>query len=261
MRARGLLGAALGVTLLAAGDAGAYVRSRSNACNPIYWPQQCVYVTLDKSGALGNGNQDLSFDDVVTGTKNAIDSWQSRLAAAGSYLQLKYYPADQNRETELGNFNQALRFTVYFEGQEKTIKGEAHSLGTVLKACQCGFRKISRPAASVRKISSCTLRISTLSSRSLWAMRCCALLAATWAASRNLTTRHTAAVKPATSRTKAPPMPKSALAPDNQRHTTRLYDSSTITTSGLVLEARNARSCRSPSAPRPTYCSCSLEGR
>lgn len=101
MRARGLLGAALGVTLLAAGDAGAYVRSRSNACNPIYWPQQCVYVTLDKSGALGNGNQDLSFDDVVTGTKNAIDSWQSRLAAAGSYLQLKYYPADQNRETEL----------------------------------------------------------------------------------------------------------------------------------------------------------------
>ncbi len=38
----------------------------------------------------------------------------------GVYSRNKYDVIPQNRETELGNFNQALRFTVYFEGQEKT---------------------------------------------------------------------------------------------------------------------------------------------
>ena len=38
----------------------------------------------------------------------------------GVYSRNKYDVIPQNRETELGNFHQALRFTVFFEGQEKT---------------------------------------------------------------------------------------------------------------------------------------------
>ena len=42
------------------------------------------------------------------------------LGFLGVYSRNKYDVIPKNRETELGNFNQALRFTVYFEGQEKT---------------------------------------------------------------------------------------------------------------------------------------------
>lgn len=38
----------------------------------------------------------------------------------GVYSRNKYDVIPEDRETELGNFNQALRFNVYFEGQEKT---------------------------------------------------------------------------------------------------------------------------------------------
>ena len=38
----------------------------------------------------------------------------------GVYSRNKYDVIPTDRETELGNFNQALRFTVFFEGQEKT---------------------------------------------------------------------------------------------------------------------------------------------
>lgn len=42
------------------------------------------------------------------------------LGFLGVYSRNKYDVVPTDRETELGNFNQALRFTVYFEGQEKT---------------------------------------------------------------------------------------------------------------------------------------------
>ncbi len=42
------------------------------------------------------------------------------LGFLGVYSRNKYDVIPRDRETELGNFNQALRFTVYFEGQEKT---------------------------------------------------------------------------------------------------------------------------------------------
>ncbi len=42
------------------------------------------------------------------------------LGLLGVYSRNKYDVIPTDRETELGNFNQALRFTVYFEGQEKT---------------------------------------------------------------------------------------------------------------------------------------------
>ncbi|QQS73067.1 MAG: carboxypeptidase regulatory-like domain-containing protein [Flavobacteriales bacterium] len=38
----------------------------------------------------------------------------------GLYSRNRYDVTPQDRETELGNFNQALRYTVYFEGQERT---------------------------------------------------------------------------------------------------------------------------------------------
>src|SRR5690606_11645721 len=38
----------------------------------------------------------------------------------GLYSRNRYDVIPQDRETELGNFNQALRYTVYFEGQERT---------------------------------------------------------------------------------------------------------------------------------------------
>lgn len=42
------------------------------------------------------------------------------LGFLGVYSRNRYDVVPQDRETELGNFNQALRFNVYFEGQEKT---------------------------------------------------------------------------------------------------------------------------------------------
>ncbi|MBK9419934.1 MAG: TonB-dependent receptor [Flavobacteriales bacterium] len=42
------------------------------------------------------------------------------LGFLGLYSKNRYDVVPQDRETELGNFNQALRYTVYFEGQEKT---------------------------------------------------------------------------------------------------------------------------------------------
>ena len=42
------------------------------------------------------------------------------LGLLGLYSRNKYDVVPQDRETELGNFNQALRYTVYFEGQERT---------------------------------------------------------------------------------------------------------------------------------------------
>ena len=42
------------------------------------------------------------------------------LGFLGVYSRNRYDVIPRDRETELGNFNQALRFTVYFEGQEKT---------------------------------------------------------------------------------------------------------------------------------------------
>ncbi len=42
------------------------------------------------------------------------------LGFLGVYSRNKYDVVPTDRETELGNFNEALRFTVYFEGQEKT---------------------------------------------------------------------------------------------------------------------------------------------
>ena len=42
------------------------------------------------------------------------------LGFLGLYSSNKYNLTPQSRETELGNFNQALRFTVYFEGEERT---------------------------------------------------------------------------------------------------------------------------------------------
>ncbi len=42
------------------------------------------------------------------------------LGFLGLYSSNKYSVVPQNRETEFGPFNQALRFTVYFDGQEKT---------------------------------------------------------------------------------------------------------------------------------------------
>lgn len=42
------------------------------------------------------------------------------LGFLGLYSRNRYDVVPQDRETELGNFNQALRYTVYFEGQERT---------------------------------------------------------------------------------------------------------------------------------------------
>jgi hypothetical protein len=42
------------------------------------------------------------------------------LGLLGLYSKNRYDVVPQDRETELGNFNQALRYTVYFDGQERT---------------------------------------------------------------------------------------------------------------------------------------------
>ena len=45
---------------------------------------------------------------------------EMELGFLGLYSSNRYGFIPQNRETEFGTFNQALRFTVYFEGQEVT---------------------------------------------------------------------------------------------------------------------------------------------
>src|SRR5690606_14897606 len=52
----------------------------------------------------------------------------------GLYSRNRYDVKPTDRETEFGNFNQALRFTVYFEGQERT------SYETMIGALNLNYR-------------------------------------------------------------------------------------------------------------------------
>ncbi len=63
------------------------------------------------------GDYKTNFDDVQTFlTYNLTDNWS--LDYLGSYAQNKYNLVPSTRETDFGTLNNALRFTVYFDGQE-----------------------------------------------------------------------------------------------------------------------------------------------
>jgi len=63
------------------------------------------------------GDYTTNFTDVQTYlTYSFTDEW--RLDYLGNYAQNKYLLAPETRETEFGTLNQALRFTVFFDGQE-----------------------------------------------------------------------------------------------------------------------------------------------
>lgn len=63
------------------------------------------------------GDYTTAFSDVQTYmTYNITENW--RLDYLGNYAQNKYELKPETRETEFGTLNQALRFTVYFDGQE-----------------------------------------------------------------------------------------------------------------------------------------------
>lgn len=87
-RAGRLIAAALvGVALGAAAqpEAGAFVRSRTRSCQPVFWPQGCLYIQPD-SELLGS---DLDPASAEAAIKNAIAAWNDHLGVS-SFLQLRY---------------------------------------------------------------------------------------------------------------------------------------------------------------------------
>lgn len=78
----------LGALLVAqAAPAGAFVRSRSQGCNPLYWPISCIYIKPD-SGL----SADMAPAEVKQIIQQSIDSWQDR--TVGSFLKMKYQEPD-----------------------------------------------------------------------------------------------------------------------------------------------------------------------
>lgn len=71
------------------------------------------------AGLDTQGDYDARYTDLQTyWTYDLSDKVE--LGFLGVYSRNKYSTVPEDRETELGNFNQALRFTVFFEGQEQT---------------------------------------------------------------------------------------------------------------------------------------------
>ncbi len=79
------------------------------------------YRTLQNllAGLDTKGQYDARYTDLQTyWTYDLSDKVE--LGFLGVYSRNNYNTVPEDRETELGNFNQALRFTVYFDGQERT---------------------------------------------------------------------------------------------------------------------------------------------
>lgn len=79
------------------------------------------YRTLQNllGGLDTQGDYDARYTDLQTyWTYDLTDKVE--LGFLGVYSRNRYGVVPEDRETELGNFNQALRFTVFFEGQERT---------------------------------------------------------------------------------------------------------------------------------------------
>lgn len=85
------------------------------------------------------GDYKPSFTD-VQGLVSYYLSPKTELSILGNYSRNKYTLIPSDRETEFGNINQALKFTVFFDGQEKdsysTLQGSAtlaHQLNTKVR--------------------------------------------------------------------------------------------------------------------------------
>lgn len=87
----GVLGAIIGGTILGLGaatpEAAAFVRSRTRSCQPVFWPQGCLYVQPD-GDLLGT---DMEPELVEGAIQNGINAWNDHLGAS-SFLQLRYLP-------------------------------------------------------------------------------------------------------------------------------------------------------------------------
>ncbi|MBK6475156.1 MAG: TonB-dependent receptor [Flavobacteriales bacterium] len=79
-----------------------------------YRTNQLIISGLDTKGEYRTGYTDLQTYWTYDLTPN------TELGFLGIYSSNKYNVVPQDRETEFGPFNMPLRFTVYFEGQEKT---------------------------------------------------------------------------------------------------------------------------------------------
>lgn len=90
---------------LDAGRAEAYVRSyTSEGCHPVFWAQTCVHIVADSAAV-----PELSLSEVERITKQAIDSWQTRISGSG-FLKLVQLPANGGRETNPIDKLQVIKF-------------------------------------------------------------------------------------------------------------------------------------------------------
>lgn len=85
-------------------SANAYVRSRTDMCAPLYWPQSCIYVQAD-----GNFVQDMHPADIEQAIQNAIHAWQTTTQSSG-FLQIKYLPPEGPKETTYKDGLQVIAF-------------------------------------------------------------------------------------------------------------------------------------------------------
>jgi hypothetical protein len=98
-RARLATVSALSVSALSLGLAApvqAYVRSRTGACNPVYWAQTCVFIQPDVEISK-TMPPNLTAAEIEAIIQKSIAAWQDRIG--GSFLQLKYMAPNGARET------------------------------------------------------------------------------------------------------------------------------------------------------------------
>ena len=100
-----LFGTSLVLLLELAAPASAYVRSyTTQGCHPVFWPQSCVYVTVD-----GDGVPELPLVEVERIVQQSITAWQTRTSGS-SYLRLNYVSATEPRETMPRDGLQVIKF-------------------------------------------------------------------------------------------------------------------------------------------------------
>jgi hypothetical protein len=91
MRARGGSLLVLAALLTQAVPAGAWVRSKTTGCHPVYWTTSCVYIQPDSVLT-----DDMTPAEAKRLIQQSIAAWQSK--TTGSYLKLNYLEPDVPRE-------------------------------------------------------------------------------------------------------------------------------------------------------------------
>lgn len=86
-------------------SAHGFARSRTRGCQPVFWPQSCIYIQPD-GDLLG---EDLAPATVVAAIQNGVQAWNDHLGVS-SFLQLRYLAPRGQQEVNPLDGLQLLKF-------------------------------------------------------------------------------------------------------------------------------------------------------